>query len=111
METFDFPLDLNPEVEFIHQKLATDMGEDVHKHERVSGINQSSRKWELERAGFLTELKLIRNFVRRHKGNKPFLWITPEGESVKVKATRMSVSTHGAFRGRISLTFEESFKP
>lgn len=111
METFNFPVNIGPETEYIHNNLKTDFGESNHEHQETKGLNPISRRWSVTLTAQLTELKQVRDFIRRHKGFKTFLWMTPEGETVKVKANEIAISTHGGLRGKISMTFEEDFKP
>lgn len=91
--------------------LSTQFG-DGYRQEVGDGINNEERSWPLLFAGYERDIKPVRDFLRRHAGFKPFLWIPPmETEHGLFVAREFSLKPMCGKFYTLTATFEERFSP
>ncbi|HCA18684.1 MAG TPA: phage tail protein [Alcaligenes faecalis] len=85
---------------------------DGYVQEVGDGINNETRSWPLQFAGYEGEIKPIRDFLRRHQGFRPFYWTPPmELEAGLFIAREVKLRPMGGKTYTLSATFEERFLP
>lgn len=76
------------------------------------GINSETRSWPLEFSGRESEVKPIRDFLRRHGGFRPFLWTPPMESSESLFVVQeMKLRPKGGGTFVLVATFIERFSP
>lgn len=76
------------------------------------GINNETRSWPLTFWGHGPELRPIRDFLRRHAGFRPFLWMPPmEDQEALFVAREFKLRSLGGGAYTLAVNFEERFAP
>lgn len=85
---------------------------DGYSQSVVDGLNNETQTWPLTFEGSLTDMSLIRDFFRRHKGAKSFYW-TPPGEAgpLLFRAEEVSFTSVGGGVYQIAATFKQVYYP
>ena len=73
------------------------------------GINGEEQSWPLTFGGDASEVKPIRDFLRRHKGATPFQWTPPLGDPALWTCAEFNVTPHGSELYTLTATFEQYF--
>lgn len=83
---------------------------DGYKQSAGDGINNEVNSWPLTFKGLEHEIKPIRDFLRSHKGYKPFYWKPPlETEAFLFEVTEFSVVPMGGRAYTLTATFVQRF--
>jgi len=110
-EVFTWQPRVNAEGASAFRVLSAQFG-DGYMQEAGDGINTETASWTLEFVGYESQIQPIRDFLRQHRGFKPFLW-TPHGESSPrlFVAREFTVQPMGAKAITLRTKFEERFAP
>lgn len=82
METFNYKPRLGATPQVTHRTISIQFG-DGYLQAVGDGINTTLKSYQLEFIGSYTKLSEIANFLDRHGGFKPFLWMAPRATVAK----------------------------
>ena len=96
----------------ITQRVRTAQFGDGYAQVVADGLNVEQQSWPVTFGGTEDEVQPIRNFLRRHKGSKAFLWAPPLGElGMYINTGGYQVGAKGAGIYTVSTTFETAYRP
>lgn len=84
---------------------------DGYKQSVGDGINNEVRTWPLTFVGLEHEIAPIRDFLRAHKGYKPFKWTPPLDSEGLYEVQQFTLRPHGGGVYTLSATFAQRFLP
>lgn len=111
IETFEWSPDDETEGDITQRVRSAQFG-DGYEQTAPYGLNAEEESWPVTFGGTEDEVLPIRNFLKRHKGSKAFLWTPPLGELGLYKSAggyRVREKGGGIFT--ITTTFETAFRP
>src|SRR5690606_27902985 len=110
-ETFTWCPRTDPQGTSTFKVLSAQLG-DGFAQDVGDGINNETRSWPLQFVGRDSQIKPIRDFLRRHAGYRRFLWTPPlETEPGLFVALEFRVTPMGGKAYTLSATFEQRFAP
>jgi len=110
-QTFSWSAHSEPTSTTQYRVLSAQFG-DGYKQSAGDGINNEVNSWPLTFKGLEHEIKPIRDFLRSHKGYKPFYWKPPlETEAFLFEVTEFSVVPMGGRAYTLTATFVQRFAP
>lgn len=117
METMIYPCRTGGAGETKQETWENDFG-DGYTQAGGTGINNEQEEWAVSWSGYLDgrparSLLPVRDFLKRHKGYKSFLWTPPGGVQGRYRAKGYTTTPHSNAKGlyTIATTFKESFAP
>jgi len=84
---------------------------DGYKQTAGDGINTAVQSWPVQFTGGAAYITEIRDFLRAHRGVKPFLWTPPLGVEGLYEANKIKVQAKGGDWYVLSTTFTQRFAP
>lgn len=85
---------------------------DGYKQSVGDGLNNELVAWSLSFRDLEHKIKPIRDFIRLHKGYKPFYWKPPlETEAFLFEVTEFNVAPLGGRAYSLTATFVQRFAP
>lgn len=109
-EEFTWCPDNGADGEVTHRTLEAQFG-DGYKQVAGDGINARSMVWNLTFGRDQEEIYLIKDFLDRHGGRKPFYWQPPLELKGLYIAKGMKLSAQGGRLHGVQVTFEQFFRP
>lgn len=77
----------------------------------ADGLHTERQTWPLSFTGEESYIKAIRDFLRRHKGSKPFTWTPPMSDPALFRCEEVDLTPHGDGIYTLTATFEQHFHP
>lgn len=111
IESFDWPVRVGASEDINIATQEIQFG-DGYKQVSGVGINQDNASWDLSCNGKLSEISLIRTFLKSHV-TVSFWWVNPWGEKKLYRVKRDSIKpvfTNGQFV-EINFVFEQAYMP
>lgn len=110
METFTWLVDVGSSVEPEFRLKTAQMG-NGYEQTVGDGLNTVIERWNVNMFGDIVNIGPAYRFLVQHAGHRSFLWTTPLGDEIKVKATDVKMPSNGASTYTLSATFTQSFTP
>lgn len=84
---------------------------DGYKQAVGDGLNNESGSWQLQFVGGKEYIAAIRDFLKQHKGFRPFEWQPPFGDSSLYEVNEYTITPQGGTLYMLHATFQQRFAP
>ncbi|MNM44595.1 Phage minor tail protein [compost metagenome] len=108
VEVFTWSPRIGTAGDFTQATLSSQFG-DGYRQVAEDGLNSERQEWPLTFKGREAYVVPIRDFLRRHKGARPFQWTPPLGEPGLYLAEGYGLTAHGGDLYSVTVTFKQFF--
>ncbi len=109
LNTFNYKTDVGSGVE-LHQNVKEAKFGNGYSQTVPDGLNPTWEVWSFSMFGMREVLKPAYTFLKAHTG-RSFLWETPLGDVIQVRATDIKMPSAGADAYTLTATFTQHFAP
>lgn len=108
-ETFNYTADVGSGLEIVQLTKEVELG-NGYTQVVGDGLNLNRQIWSFSFFGYRELLQPALDFLLAHTG-RSFLWETPLGETIRVRASNIAMPSNGADAYTLSARFTQTFVP